>query len=410
MGIRTLLYGAGWVDFKAARDPDWLNQGHPDRLPPRIELGLAMTDTAVTDFRDAFNACRHRTARHTDPSLKQRFQQLADSIDEDETPDLYGTGKLIEAFESDIADQLGKQAAVFLPSGTMAQPIALKIWADAARSPYVAMHSTSHVLLHEHNGYQALYQLQSVTLGSSHRVPTLADLKQAALNPLAAVLLELPMREIGGQLPGWDELVEQTGWLRKQGIRVHMDGARLWQCPAAYQRSLPEICDLFDSVYVSFYKDLGGIAGACLVGDQAFIDRARVWIRRAGGNLYSLAPYVVSAREGLAKHLPQMPQRLDQARWLAEQLNALPAVQTWPRVPHTNMFRLRLDGEADQVLPAITDWMQSSGVAILTPPYEVGEGYMMCELNIGDAFGVLSEQEWLHQIKAFDEVLGKRKS
>lgn len=369
-----------------------------------------MPKTALDNFRHTFNTCRYRTARHTDASLKQRFQQLADSIDENETSDLYGGGKLIEALEADVAERLGKEAAVFLPSGTMAQPIALKIWSESACTPYVAMHSTSHVLLHEHNSYQALYDLQSVTLGQPHRVPTLGDLKQAALNPLAAVLLELPMREIGGQLPDWDDLVAQTTWLKEQGIRVHMDGARLWQCPAAYDKSLADICDLFDSVYVSFYKDLGGLAGACLVGDQSFIDKARLWIRRAGGNLFSLAPYVVAAREGLKAHLPEMAQRREQAIWLAEQLNAVNGIRTWPRVPQTNMFRLRLEGEADQVLPAISAWMQSSNVAILTPPYEIGEGYMMSELSIGDAFGALSELEWQQQIQAFGDVLDRETS
>ena len=366
-----------------------------------------MPDSLLKDFRQAFNACQHRTARNLNTGLKQRFQQLADSLNDDETSDLYGSGALIEALEADVAEKLGKEAAVFLPSGTMAQPIALKIWSEAARSPYVAMHSTSHVLLHEHQGYQALYGLHGVTLGQSHRVPTLDDLQQAALNPLAAVLLELPMREIGGQLPQWDDLVAQTAWLKAQGIRVHMDGARLWQCPPAYQKSLADICALFDSIYVSFYKDLGGLAGACLVGDQGFIDKARIWIRRAGGNLYSLAPYVVAAREGLKTHLPQIPKRREQAIWLAGQLNGLPGISTWPRVPQTNMFRLRLRGEADSLLPAITEWMQATGVGILTPPYEVGEGYLMSELTIGDAFSELSESEWRHKIEALGDVLKK---
>ncbi|EAR09914.1 threonine aldolase family protein [Reinekea blandensis] len=364
-----------------------------------------MPDSLINDFRQAFNACQHRTARNLDAGLKQRFQQLADSLDDDETSDLYGSGALIEALETEVAELLGKEAAVFLPSGTMAQPIALKIWSEAARTPYVAMHSTSHVLLHEHNGYQALYGLHGVTIGQNHQVPTLEDLQQAALNPLAAVLLELPMREIGGQLPPWDDLVAQTQWLKAQGIRVHMDGARLWQCPAAYDKSLADIAALFDSVYVSFYKDLGGLAGACLVGDQTFIDKARIWIRRAGGNLYSLAPYVVAAREGLKTHLPQMPKRREQAIWLAGQLNALPGISTWPRVPQTNMFRLRLRGDANSVLPAMIKWMQATGIGILTPPYEVGEDYMMTELTIGDGFNTLPEEDWLRHIASFGDLL-----
>ena len=107
-----------------------------------------------------------------------------------------------------------------MPSGTMAQPIALRIWADLARTDYVALHATSHVALHEYNSYQVLWQLKGCELGESHRVPLLEDLKAVARDPLAAVLLELPMREIGGQLPQWDELVRQSDWAREQGIKL----------------------------------------------------------------------------------------------------------------------------------------------------------------------------------------------
>lgn len=364
-----------------------------------------MTD-ALSRYRAAFAACSNSTARNRSSSLKAQLQQLADATGADECADVYGQGALINDFEQQLAQMCGKPAALFLPSGTMAQPMALRIWADHKRSPYVAMHATSHLKLHEHNGFEVLYGLKGVTLGKADQVPQLTDLQAASSDPLAAVLLELPMREIGGQLPAWPELVAQSQWAREQGIALHLDGARLWQCPAAYERPLVDIAGLFDSLYLSFYKDLGGIAGAALVGEQWFIDSARIWLRRAGGNLYSLAPYVIAARQGLAEHLPQLPARRDNARWLAGQLNQLPGVQTWPKEPQTNMFRLRIEADAEHFLNRAADWMATHKLALITPPYRISAGLLWCELTIGDAFDALPRSQWQEALARFGhEVL-----
>ncbi len=363
-----------------------------------------MSDT-FTAYRRAFEQCTYTTVRNDKISLKETLQRLADAVTEEEQGDVYGSGQLIESFEREVAALLGKEAALFMVSGTQAQPVALKIWSDEKRSPYVALHATSHLFLHEQNAFQTLYGLQGIALGSAHHVPELDDLKRAARDPLAAILLELPMREIGGQLPPWDELVAQSEWARKNGIRLHLDGARLWQCPASYGKSLAQIAALFDSVYVSFYKDLGGISGAVLAGDKAFIDTARVWQRRTGGNLYSLAPYIVAAREGLKQHLPDMPQRLENALWLADKLNALPGVSTWPKRPQTNMFRLRIACKPAEFFAAATRWMAQNDIAIFTPPYQVGEDHIMCELSIGSAFARKTTDEWEQAINAFAQAV-----
>ncbi|GGX38904.1 threonine aldolase family protein [Saccharospirillum salsuginis] len=369
-----------------------------------------MSSSSLDTYREVSNRCAYRVNRHRPESVKESLQRLADSTDPNESTDNYGTGALIEQFERDVATMLGKEAAVFMPSGTQAQPIALRIWADRAGRDYVALPPTSHVTLYEHNSYQVLYGLKGVTMGAPHTVPQLTDLRNAARDPLAAILLELPMREIGGQLPKWDDLVEQSQWARSRGIKLHMDGARLWQCPAAYDKSLDEIAGLFDSVYVSFYKDLGGIAGAVLAGDRDFIDSARVWQRRAGGTLYALYPYVIAARAGLDRHRPAMPERHEQARWLARELNRIPGLSTWPREPHTAMFRLRFECQPDQWLDRAADWMRTHDVSIIPPPYQVDEGVIFSEISLGDAFGMLSREQWSHWIERFSEDLASSAS
>ena len=128
------------------------------------------------------------------------------------------------------------------------------------------------VLARESSTDRRLHQLVGRPVGDELRLITIENLRSVAESP-AALLLELPQREIGGLLPGWDELVEQAEWARERGAAVHMDGARLWGCEAFYGRTLAEIAGLFDTVYVSLYKQLGGITGCCLAGPEDWLQR-----------------------------------------------------------------------------------------------------------------------------------------
>src|SRR5450631_2278466 len=180
--------------------------------------------------------------------------------------DRYGEGELIDAFERKVASILGKPAAVFMPSGTMAQLIALRIWCERAGVRRIAMHATSHLELHEERAYAHLHELQVTLLGPRERPTEVRDL--AALpERVAALLIELPAREIGGRLPAWDELGKIATLARERGVKLHMDGARLWEAREAYApQSFAAVCAHFDSVYVSFYKGIGALAGAMLLG------------------------------------------------------------------------------------------------------------------------------------------------
>lgn len=283
--------------------------------------------------------------------IRAHLAAIAEATPENERVDLYGAGERLDRFERRIAETLGKEAAVFMPSGVMAQQIALRIWSERRGVKTVAYHPTSHLELHEHKGHQLLHDLYGLRVGDPNALITLADL-EAIHEPLAALLIELPQREIGGRLPDWDELVEQAAWARERGVAFHLDGARLWESGPFYGRSYAEIAGLFDSVYVSFYKGLGGLAGAALAGDGDLIAEARVWQRRHGGNLVTLHPFVVSAELAFAHRLPRMPVYLDHARALAAALAAVDGVEIVPDPPQAPLFHVVLRGERESLLDA----------------------------------------------------------
>jgi threonine aldolase len=324
----------------------------------------------------------HPRTRHTARAI---LEDVAASTDPNLPGDMYGQGELITGFEKQVAELLGKEAAVFMPSGTMAQPIALRIHADRRHSPHVAFHPLCHLEIHEQKGYQLLHGLHGVLVGSPHHLLTLDDLKQVK-EPLAALLLELPQREIGGQLPAWDELTAIVTWARERGIPMHLDGARLWECQPFYQRSYADIAALFDTVYVSFYKILGGITGAMLLGPDDIIAEARLWQRRQGGNLVRMFPFVLSAKQGLETRLDRMGLYHAKAIEIAAALAALPEIEVMPNPPHTNMLHVFVRGEADRLEQAAMEiaqeqkiWLVNGWLSSQIPAYQ------KFELTVGDA-------------------------
>jgi threonine aldolase len=279
--------------------------------------------------------------------MKALLLDLAESLGESEYLDVYGTGSDLANFESEVACLFGKEAAVFLPTGTMAQQIALRIWCEKRRNFALAMHPTAHPEFAEHLGYQFLHGMQRLQFGAPeflrNRLLTVQDFEQLGQEP-GAILLELPYRPLGGQLPVWDDLQAIQSWAVERGIPLHLDGARIWQCRPFYGKQYHEIAALFDSVYVSFYKDLGGLCGAMLLGTAPFIAEARVWQVRHGGRLRTQGPFWVSARLGMQRVLPQIDSWVEKTREIAATLTESGRVFLNPNPPHVNMFHLYLQG------------------------------------------------------------------
>jgi len=320
---------------------------------------------------------------------------------EGRAPDVYGKGELIESIEARVAELLGKPAALFLPSGVLAQLIALRIHCDRHRRSTIVLHPTSHLILHEQDSYRVLWGLDSELLGDPERVLTHADFERAHPDTLGAVVLELPMREIGGQLPAWDDLRAQVEWARRHDIAVHFDGARLWHCPSYYNRSLPEISTLADSVYVSLYKDIGGIAGAVLAGEPDFIDQARVWNRRAGGNLYSFYPYLLAAERGLDDNLASIDEAVPYARALGPLLATIPGVRCNPDPPQAAMFHLHIQIERDTLNRIINAYTREHDVIVLPPPRAIDpDGHSICEISVGRSTLAHPPEFWRQHLHA----------
>ncbi|GAC1544586.1 MAG: aminotransferase class I/II-fold pyridoxal phosphate-dependent enzyme [Vulcanimicrobiaceae bacterium] len=329
---------------------------------------------------------------HLPQAPRDALRELADATPADLVADVYGAGSWLEAFEARIARELGKEAAVFLPTGTMAQQIALRIWCDRALNRTIAFHPTCHLEIHESRSYAMLHDMHALLVGAPTRLMTVADVR-AIVEPLAALLVELPQREIGALLPAWDDLVTLCATAREvTGAKLHLDGARLWEAAPYYGRTHAEIAALFDSAYVSFYKGLGGMAGAMLAGDADFIAEARVWQHRHGGRLVSLAPLALSAQRGFERNLPKMAAFAERARTLALRFATIDGVV--PNVPQTNTFHVFLRGEKEALEARAHAYAKRTGTFVFARlATTVVPGIQKWEFVVGDATMALAVDE-----------------
>lgn len=314
-----------------------------------------------------------------------RASAMLATIPPDAKVDTYGDGGVVAELEAEICRLLGKPAAVYLPSGTMAQQAVLRVHADRRGRRTVVFHPMCHLERHEEQGYQRLHDLVGRLAGSQHRLLAMADLTAIAEAP-AALLIELPQRDLGGQQPDFDELTAQVGWARERGAAAHLDGARLWESAAGYERSPAEIAELFDTVYVSFYKGIGALPGCCVAGGEEVIGEVREWRRRMGGTLHGLWPGAASALTCLGARLPRFPRYLDHARAIATALAGLPGVRIVPDPPQVPMMHLLLevsDGDyraaARQLASERATWVPPSSQPTSDP------GVQRIELSVGDA-------------------------
>lgn len=305
--------------------------------------------------------------------------------------DIYGDGVVAE-LEQRIAEVLGMEAAAFFPTGTMAQQVALRCWAGRTGSPTVALHPLAHPELHERGALAAVSGLRTVHPTSRPRLPTADEIRDFD-EPFGTLMLELPLRDAGFVLPTWEELEAVVAAARERDAVVHFDGARLWECTSRFGRELPEIAALADSVYVSFYKTLGGISGAALAGSASLIEEARTWRHRYGGQLFQQFPAALSALSGLDRELPKLPSYVAQARTVAAALaeGFAEAGAGWFRVhpepPHTHQFQVWLPYGADVLSEASVRQAEETGVALFQRwfPLPAGPpGISLTEVTVGE--------------------------
>jgi threonine aldolase len=285
-------------------------------------------------------------------------------------PDSYSLGGIVEKLESHMASVLGKETAVWLPTGTLANHLAVRILAGGKRR--VLVQEESHLQNDCGDCAETLSGLHLIGLAPGKATFTLEQAERAAddallgrvATPVGALQIETPVRRLNGERFDFEEMRKICAWARTRKIGLHLDGARLFIESAYTKRPVKEYCSLFDTVYISMYKYFNSGCGAILAGPKALLADLFETRRMFGGGLPHVWPFAAIALH----YVDGFEQRLGAAIDNAEQAIKLLAGEghfSFERVPNgTNVFRMRV---SDVNAPVYQVRLEDAGISARAP-------------------------------------------
>jgi threonine aldolase len=250
-----------------------------------------------------------------------------------------GSDPTVHALCDRMAALLGKEAAVFLPSGTMCNVIAILTHCRAGEE--VVAHQTSHILTSEGGAHAAFTGVQIMPLAGARGIFTADDVR-AAIRPRTRYAPQQRLLEVeqtanigGGTVWPLAQLNEVATVARGEGWATHMDGARLMNACVASAISAKEMAASFDSVWVDFTKGLGAPLGAVLAGSADFIDAAWRWKQRLGGSMRQAGICAAACLYALDHHVDRLAEDHRHAKMLTRGLRQMPGIVV--EEPDTNL-------------------------------------------------------------------------
>jgi len=261
--------------------------------------------------------------------------------------DVLGDDPTVLALERAAAARIGKEAALYVPSGTMANLVALLT--HCGRGDEAIVGSEAHILHHEGAGAPALggISLRAVPNDARGRIAP-ADVR-AAFRPAGAprtalVCLENTQNRCGGAAIPEREMRALADVAHAGGAAVHVDGARIFNAAVALETDAATLVASADSVSFCFSKGLGAPVGSVLTGPRAFIDRARLIRRQVGGGMRQAGIIAAAALYALEHHVDRLADDHANARRLAAGIAGAPHVRLDPQGVDSNMVFFELDG------------------------------------------------------------------
>jgi len=268
--------------------------------------------------------------------------------------DRYGTGGAVAALEKRFEEITGKEKALFMPSGTMANQFAIA--ALSGGNTKVFVQDTSHVYRDEADAAQSVFNKRLMPLAKDKTWFTADELKQAVdslkeqevfSSGIGAVSIENPVRRTDGRMIPIEEIRKISEYCRSANIRMHLDGARIYMASAWSGVSIKEYASNFDTVYISLYKYLGASGGAVLCGDKALMEKMPHLIKIHGGNMYGNWTNAAMALHRLEGFEDRMKETVKRSTDLFAILNQTKELKATALDNGTNIFMLDLDKKLD---------------------------------------------------------------
>ena len=265
--------------------------------------------------------------------------------------DVYGEDPTVNHLQELSAQMLGKEAALFVPSGTMGNLAA--ILAHCARGDEIIIGDRSHTYLYEAGGVSALGGIHTFVVKNRDDGTVPHDEIEAAIRsdndhfPITSLIcLENTHNRCGGSVLSVDYIQDMGRIARKHGLGLHIDGARIFNAAIALDVSPADLVASADSVTFCLSKGLCAPAGSVICGEKAFIQKAHRARKMLGGGMRQAGVLAAAGVVALESMVDRLREDHIKARQLAETLVELPGISLDYETPATNMIFLRLDNEA----------------------------------------------------------------
>lgn len=301
-------------------------------------------------------------------------------VDAEVGDDVFSSDPTVNRLEAVVAERLGKEAALFVTSGTQSNLCALLSHCQRGEE-YIAG-DLSHIYGHEAGGGAVFGGIQPQT------VPMMAD---GLPDPVAIDLAVKPNdnhypisrllcleNTMDGKVQSIDRMNEAVSVGRKHGLSVHLDGARMWNASVSLGVSGAELTAAFDTVSMCLSKGLGAPAGSVLSGPADLIGRARRWRKMLGGGMRQSGLLAAAGLHALDNHIDRLADDHDRAERLAKGLAEIPAVSVVSQA--TNMVFIEIDADGS----ALQAELLEQGVETIVGTASPATCRLVCHLDISD--------------------------
>ena len=301
----------------------------------------------------------------------------------DLAPDSYSLGGVVEQLETRMAAVLGKETAVWLPTGTLANHLAVRLLAGTRRR--VLVQAESHLFNDCGDCADTLSGLHLVPLAPGRATFTLEEVERAAYEatmgrvdtPIGAIQIESPVRRRQGERFDFEQMKKIAAWARARKIGMHLDGARLFLESAYTARPVKEYAALFDTVYISMYKYFNAAGGAVLAGPKALLADLYQTRRMFGGGVAHSWPFAAVALHYLAGFEQRFRSSVEASEKVIATLRADANFGVEPIPNGTNIFRMRV---FNVNAPVYKLRLEDAGISVADP--------------VGDWFGIQVNETW----------------
>jgi threonine aldolase len=270
------------------------------------------------------------------------------SKDNDIKSDSYSRGGIVKKLEDKMARILGKESAVFMPTGTMANHIAVREL--AGKQDRVVVQAESHLYNDSGDCAQKLSGLNLIPLAPGQATFTLDEVKDVVdrtekgrvKTGVGVISIESPVRRKDNEMFDFKEMEHIAAYSKSKNIRLHLDGARLFNACVHSGKQPKDYAEMFDTVYVSLYKNFNAASGAVLAGTKEFTKDLYHTRRMFGGGMPQVWPFAAVANHYLDSFLDDYSKSLEQAEMLFKLLGENQAFKV-EKIPNgTNVFKLHV--------------------------------------------------------------------